>query len=287
MKVKRKKQPYWLGSLLSLVIIGFGLLNHLDLSEQLSSFLSNDIFQEVAKSDKKSLTKKPRNVKTKKSTSAPYDQQQYNQLANLDFQSGEKAAIEVNNGQSSLDIATWKENKVIYGDLDSLNRTTFVTAYLDRKNLGRSEGRERQVWQPTGWHQKQIDGDPIVNRGHLLAYTSSFNFDIDGNFKIGENGSQDNPKNLATQTAFSNQKVQTHYEKLVRDAQKLKGNKVIYQIVTVFRGKELMPRGYWLQAIDSAGTLNFNVYEYNVQPNVVFNYEEGTSQIDRTMKVRE
>ncbi|HFK2861007.1 TPA: DNA/RNA non-specific endonuclease, partial [Enterococcus faecalis] len=115
---------------------------------------------------------------------------------------------------------------------------------------------------------------------------SSFNFDIDGNFKIGENGSQDNPKNLATQTAFSNQKVQMHYEKLVRDAQKLKGNKVIYQIMTVFRGKELMPRGYWLQAIDSAGTLNFNVYEYNVQPNVVFNYEEGTSQIDRTMKVR-
>lgn len=216
-----------------------------------------------------------------------YDQHQYNQLANLDFQSGGKAVIEVNNGQSSLDIATWKENKVIYGDLDSLNRTTFVTAYLDRKNLGRSEGRERQVWQPTGWHQKQIDGDPIVNRGHLLAYTSSFNFDIDGKFKIGENGSQDNPKNLATQTAFSNQKVQTHYEKLVRDAQKLKGNKVIYQIVTVFRGKELMPRGYWLQAIDSAGTLNFNVYEYNVQPNVVFNYKEGTRKIDRTMKVRE
>lgn len=216
-----------------------------------------------------------------------YDQHQYNQLANLDFQSGGKAVIEVNNGQSSLDIATWKENKVIYGDLDSLNRTTFVTAYLDRKNLGRSEGRERQVWQPTGWHQKQIDGDPIVNRGHLLAYTSSFNFDIDGKFKIGENGSQDNPKNLATQTAFSNQKVQTHYEKLVRDAQKLKGNKVIYQIVTVFRGKELMPRGYWLQAIDSAGTLNFNVYEYTVQPNVVFNYKEGTSKIDRTMKVRE
>ncbi len=185
-----------------------------------------------------------------------------------------------------LNIANWKENKVIYGDLDSLNRTTFVTAYLDRKNLGRSEGRERQVWQPTGWHQKQIDGDPIVNRGHLLAYTSSFNFDIDGNFKIGENGSQDNPKNLATQTAFSNQKVQTHYEKLVRDAQKIKGNKVIYQIVTVFRGKELMPRGYWLQAVDSAGTLNLNVYEYNVQPNVVFNYEDGTSKIDRAKKVR-
>ena len=101
----------------------------------------------------------------------------------------------------------------------------------------------------------------------------------------GELGSQDNPKNLATQTAFSNQKVQTTYEKLVREAQKINGNKVVFQIVTVFRGNERMPRGYWLQAIDSAGTLNFNVYEYNVQPNVVFHYEDGTSKIDRTMKV--
>ncbi|MGM0139996.1 hypothetical protein IGI65_002474 [Enterococcus sp. DIV0755b] len=48
----------------------------------------------------------------------------------------------------------------------------------------------------------------------------------------GELGSQDNPKNLATQTAFSNQKVQTTYEKLVREAQKINGNKVVYQIVT-------------------------------------------------------
>ncbi|WP_048968850.1 DNA/RNA non-specific endonuclease, partial [Enterococcus faecalis] len=159
-------------------------------------------------------------------------------------------------------------------------------AYLDRKNLGRSEGRERQVWKPTGWHQKKVDGELIVNRGHLLAYTSSFNFDSDGNFREGESGSQDNPKNLAAQTAFSNQNVQTIYEKKVRDAQKITGNKVIYQIVTVFRGNELMPRGYWLQAIDSNGILNFNVYVYNVQPKVVFNYEDGTSTIDRSLTIR-
>ncbi|MGL9969174.1 hypothetical protein IGI80_000030 [Enterococcus sp. DIV1420a] len=119
-----------------------------------------------------------------------------------------------------------------------------MTAYLDKRNLGRSEGRERQVWQPTGWHQKKVDGEAIVNRGYLLASMSSFNFDIEGNFKEGEIGSQDNPKNLATQTAFSNQKVQTYYEKLVRDVQKIDRNKIIYQIVTVFRGNELMPRGY-------------------------------------------
>lgn len=276
-----KKQKYLVSYLLAVLFASFGVVSKTEVTSWISQVQSHETEQAITgKQDHKEVSK------TNNSSTAPYSQDQYDQLANLDFQSGGNAILNVNNGQSMLNIANWKENKVIYGDLDSLNRTTFVTAYLDRKNLGRSEGRERQVWQPTGWHQKQIDGDPIVNRGHLLAYTSSFNFDIDGNFKIGENGSQDNPKNLATQTAFSNQKVQTHHEKLVRDAQKIKGNKVIYQIVTVFRGKELMPRGYWLQAVDSAGTLNLNVYEYNVQPNVVFNYEDGTSKIDRAKKVR-
>ena len=126
----------------------------------------------------------------------------------------------------------------------------------------------------------------IVNRGHLLAYTSSFNFDENGNFKQGESGSEDNPKNLATQTQYANQEIQTNYEQRVRKAQSIDGNKVIYQIVTVFRGSERMPRGYWLQAKDSSGTLNFNVFEFNVQPHVVFNYADGTSQINHSMNVR-
>ncbi|EIW2162772.1 TPA: DNA/RNA non-specific endonuclease [Enterococcus faecalis] len=275
-----KRQKYLVSCLLAILFACFGVGIKTQGASWINRVQSHKTEQAITgKQDHKEVSK------TNNSSTAPYSQDQYDQLANLDFQSGGNAILNVNNGQSMLNIDNWKENKVIYGELDPLNRTTFVTAYLDKKNLGRSEGRERQVWKPTGWHQKKVDGKEIYNRGHLLAYTSSFNFDMDGNYKEGEIGSQDNPKNLATQTAFSNQKVQTYYEKLVRDAQKIKGNKVIYQIVTVFRGKELMPRGYWLQAIDSAGTLNFNVYEYNVQPNVVFNYEDGTSKIERTMKV--
>lgn len=209
---------------------------------------------------------------------------QINTLAQMDFKSGDNAVYQVNGGQSSLDPNAWSTNKVIYGDLDSLNRTTFVTAFIDQKNLGKSEGRDQQVFKPTGWHQKKVGNDYIYNRGHLLAYTSSFNLDIDGNYKQGETGSIDNPKNLATQSAFSNQILQTHYEKLVRDAQKIKSNKVTYEIITVFRNQELMPRGYWLQAVDTKGTLDFNVYLFNVQPDVQFNYQDGTSKIDRSFK---
>ncbi|MFG5501648.1 DNA/RNA non-specific endonuclease, partial [Enterococcus faecalis] len=98
-------------------------------------------------------------VQKKSKETLSYDQQQYDQLATLDFQSGNNAVSYVNNGQSTLDISQWKENRVIYGDLDPLNRTTVVTAYLDKQNLGRSKGRERQVWKPTGWHQKKVDGE--------------------------------------------------------------------------------------------------------------------------------
>lgn len=215
------------------------------------------------------------------------DKSVYQQLSNLDFLSGNSAVVEINGNHSTLDTDEWKENHVYYGDLDELNRTTTVTAYIDKKNLGKSEGRSRQVWKPTGWNQKTVDGEPIYNRGHLLAYTSSFNFDLDGNYVQGEDGSEDNPKNLATQTAYSNQKVQIKYETKVRNAQKINGNKVVYQITTVFRGNELMPRGYWLQAKDTNGTLDFNVYEFNVQPNVQFDYATGKATIDRQMKIND
>ncbi|MCC4085390.1 hypothetical protein [Enterococcus faecalis] len=39
------------------------------------------------------------------------------------------------------------------------------------------------------WGVKTLEGEPIVNREHLLDYTPSVNFDIDENFQIGENGS--------------------------------------------------------------------------------------------------
>lgn len=209
----------------------------------------------------------------------------YEQLSDLDFSSGDSAVIEVNGNNSTLDTNEWIENRVYYGDLDYLNRTTTVTAYINKNNLGKSEGRSRQVWQPTGWNQKTVNGETIQNRGHLLSYTSSFNFDSDGNYVQGEDGSEDNPKNLATQTAYSNQKVQTKYEEMVRNAQKMNENKIVYQITTIFRGDELMPRGYWLQAKDTNGTLDFNVYEFNVQPKVIFDYATGKATIDRQLVV--
>ncbi|WP_434520338.1 DNA/RNA non-specific endonuclease [Pediococcus sp. M21F004] len=211
-------------------------------------------------------------------------------LRQLTFKSGFSSYINVNQGKSILDVANWRSNKIDYGDLDRFNRTTTVTGYLEHRNLVRSSTRTGQDWRPTGWHQKAVTMNgrkiEILNRGHLLAYSITGKFNKNGQYDVSELGSLDNPKNLATQTEFSNQKTMQIFEEKVRDA--LEANKkVIYQVSTVFKGTDLMPIGYHLQALSTDKALNFNVFVWNVEPGVKFDYSTGRSRIDRSMKVTE
>ncbi|WP_301049369.1 DNA/RNA non-specific endonuclease [Lactobacillus intestinalis] len=212
----------------------------------------------------------------------------YDQLAKLDFKSGDRAYIDVNHNKSTLIKNAWKVNKVIYSNLDSLNRTSHSnTAFLEKRNVANDSLRVRQFVQPTGWHYNHRHGTQIYNRGHLIAYSISAGIDQDGNYNPNnQSGDQNNPKNLFTQSAYSNQKIQTIFESKVRRA--LRENKrVIYQATPIFRGNELMARGINLQAVSTDGSLDFNVYLFNVQPGFVYNYNDGRAKIDRQMIVKQ
>lgn len=207
-------------------------------------------------------------------------------LSNLNYVSGESAIVEVNNNQSTLDPNSWKTNKVIYSNLDSFNRTSSPnTGYLEKRNVANDSLRVRQTVKPTGWHSGMKNRTQVYNRGHLIAYSVSKGISINGNYDPSlQSGDQNNLKNLFTQTAFSNQELQTIYEQKVRDA--LRANKkVIYQAQAIFRGNELMARGVHLQAISTDGSLNFNVYIFNVQSGYQFDYATGSSKVDRSMTV--
>lgn len=212
----------------------------------------------------------------------------YQKLANLDFKSGDKAYIYVNNNKSTLIKNAWKVNKVIYSNLDNLNRTSHSnTAFLEPRNVANDSLRVRQFINPTAWHSNRENGTQIYNRGHLIAYSISAGIDQDGNYNPNnQSGDQNNPKNLFTQTAFSNQKIQTIFEGKVRNSLK-QGNKIIFQATPIFRGNELMARGINLQAISLNNNLNFNVYLFNVQPDYVFDYNNGRAKIDRNMVVNQ
>ncbi|MFT8392040.1 MAG: DNA/RNA non-specific endonuclease [Sporolactobacillus sp.] len=207
-------------------------------------------------------------------------------LASLTYHSGADAVVAVNGNRSTLKAADWTSNHVVYSPLDTLNRTSSPnTAYLAAPNLANDSRRVRQFVEPTGWHQKFSGGEAIINRGHLIAYSLSKGIALDGSYEPSQrSGDQNNLKNLFTQTAFSNQELQTIYEAKVREALK-EGKRVIYQAHAVFAGDDRMARGVQLQAISTDGTLNFNVYIFNVQPGFVFNYADGTSKVDSSMTV--
>ncbi|TSO26822.1 DNA/RNA non-specific endonuclease [Lactobacillus sp. LL6] len=230
-------------------------------------------------------------IKTAQRANTPYgglSKSDYEKLAKLDFKSGDKAYITVNNDKSTLIKNAWKVNKVIYSNLDSLNRTSHSnTAFLERRNVANDNLRVRQFIEPTGWHYNRRNGTQIYNRGHLIAYSVSAGIDQNGQYNpSNQSGDQNNPKNLFTQSAYSNQKVQTIFESKVRKALR-ENQRVIYQATPVFRGNELMARGINLQAISTSGTLDFNVYLFNVQPGYVFDYNNGRARRDRQMKVSE
>ena len=253
-------------------------VNHISKSDPLISFKPNASTSSNGASS----------AQTAKTVYGGLAKSDYQKLAQDTFKSGGKGWRYVNNNQSTLVKNAWKVNRVIYSNLDSQNRTSSSnTAFLEKRNVTDDALRVRQYIQPTGWHSNRRNGTQIYNRGHLIAYSVSAGIDQNGNYNPNnQSGDQNNPKNLFTQSAFSNQKIQTIFESRVRLALR-SGKKVIYQATPIFRGRELMARGINLQAVSTDGSVNFNVYIYNVQPGYQFDYENGRAKIDRGMQVSE
>ncbi|WP_326515813.1 DNA/RNA non-specific endonuclease [Limosilactobacillus sp. c10Ua_36] len=125
----------------------------------------------------------------------------------------------------------------------------------------------------------------IYNRGHLIAYSLTAGLNkITGKYQPSAVGDQDNPRNLFTETDFTNQMLQTIYETEVRHAIE-HGKHVIFQATPIFRNNETIARGINLQALSTDGTLNFNVYLLNVEPGIRINYQDGTTTVDNSQQI--
>lgn len=211
---------------------------------------------------------------------------QYRNLSQISYHSGQSPVFQVNNGRSTLNPNSWKTSHVDYQQLDRLGRTSRAnTAFLDWRNHANTTLRTQQTVAPAAWHGNR-DQLLIYNRGHLIAYSLTRGINQQtGNFDSRRaSGDQDNPRNLFTESDFTNQALQTLYEGQVRRAIE-SHRRVIYQATPIFRGTELMPRGINLQAISTDGTLNFNVYLANVEPGVRFDYQSGNAIFDPQMSV--
>ena len=159
-----------------------------------------------------------------------------------------------------------------YADLDGLGRCGVTMACVGPDIMPtEARGAIGQV-KPTGWHTVKydwVDGKYLYNRCHLIGYQLT-----------GENA---NVRNLITGTRYLNVDGMLPFENLVADYVKETGNHVLYRVVPLFEGEELVARGVTMEgwSVEDRGEgVCFYVYCYNAQPGVVIDYATGESRAD-------
>lgn len=188
-------------------------------------------------------------------------------LANIDYNGTQEIIVNNNNPNFTKDdLNTANGAWQTYGDLDNLNRVTAANALLN-VSLMPTAKREPLHWNPTGWHNKRINGGWLYNRSHLIGYQLT--------------GQNNNPKNLMTGTrSLNSPEMLAHEMDIAYYLKQSNSHYIRYRVTPIFRGDELLPRGVQMEA-QSVGdnAVHFNVYIFNVQSGVTLNYADGTSQV--------
>ena len=183
-----------------------------------------------------------------------------------------KPYVVVNNNEPDFlkkDLTTKSYEK--YGALDSQGRCTTCIACIGKNLMPTGERGSISSVKPTGWHSTRydfIDGKNLYNRCHLIGYQLT-----------GENA---NYNNLITGTRCLNVDGMLPFENEVGDYVRETNNHVLYRVTPVFVGDELVARGVHMEALsveDNGKSMKFNVYCYNVQPNVKIDYATGDSSL--------
>lgn len=167
-----------------------------------------------------------------------------------------------------IDEEVTNESYVALLPLDKLGRCQAAMACLGPETMPKEDEERGEIGsvKPSGWCQNKYDcvqGKYVVNRCHMIGWLLS-----------GINGDE---RNLITGTRYMNLEM-LEFEEMVARYIKVTGNHVMYRVTPIFIGEELMARGLLLEGYsveDNGKEICFNVYFYNVEPGVEFNYNSG------------
>lgn len=164
-----------------------------------------------------------------------------------------------------------------YGELDSLGRCTAAIAVCGKEIMPKEDEKRGSISsiKPTGWVQAQYDnvsGKNLYNRCHLIGWQLS-----------AENA---NKCNLITGTRYMNTKGMLPFENMVADYINETENHVAYRITPIFHLDNLLASGVQMEAFsieDNGEGICFNVYVYNVQPDITIDYSTGKNSSAQTI----
>ncbi|MFR2096294.1 DNA/RNA non-specific endonuclease [Eubacterium sp.] len=178
--------------------------------------------------------------------------------------------VEINGNKPDFDVSKYSESFETYGDLDELGRCTVCFANISKELMPTNERGAIGSVKPTGWHTVKydcVDGKYLYNRCHLIGYQLT-----------AENA---NERNLITGTRYLNVEGMLPFEEKVAEYVKNSGNHVLYRVTPKFNDDELIARGVQIEAMsieDNGVGICFNVYCYNVQPQIKIDYQTGDSE---------
>ena len=161
-----------------------------------------------------------------------------------------------------------------YSYLDELGRCGVACANIGQDIMPTEERGNIGQIKPSGWQTIKydlVDGKYLYNRCHLIGYQLS-----------AENA---NEKNLITGTRYFNVQGMLPFENMVADYVKETGNHVLYRVMPVFDGEDLVAHGVLIEgwSVEDAGeSICFNVFVHNVQPGIVIDYANGNSHLEES-----
>ena len=158
-----------------------------------------------------------------------------------------------------------------YSELDSLGRCGAAYANVSKETMPTEARGDISKVKPTGWHAVKYDcveGKYLYNRCHLIGYQLT-----------AENA---NKQNLITGTRYLNVEGMLPFENQVAEYVKQKNGHVLYRVTPIFEENNLVANGVQMEAEsveDRGEEVKFNVYVYNVQPNIKIDYLTGSSEL--------
>lgn len=185
---------------------------------------------------------------------------------------GKTPYVIINNNEPNFPEEDFNSNSFEkYSELDSLGRCGVAYANVSKETMPTEARGEISKVKPTGWHTVKYDcveGKYLYNRCHLIGYQLT-----------AENA---NKQNLITGTRYLNVDGMLPFENQVAEYVKQENGHVLYRVTPIFEGNNLVPNGVQMEAEsveDKGKKVKFNVYAFNVQPNIKIDYLTGNSEL--------
>lgn len=177
----------------------------------------------------------------------------------------------INNNEPNFPEEDFNSNSFEkYSELDSLGRCGVAYANVSKETMPTEARGEISKVKPTGWHTVKYDcveGKYLYNRCHLIGYQLT-----------AENA---NKQNLITGTRYLNVDGMLPFENQVAEYVKQENGHVLYRVTPIFKKNNLVANGVQMEAEsveDKGEKVKFNVYAFNVQPNIKIDYLTGNSE---------